>query len=216
MTTSTDLGTGYIYDIYALYGGERGIATCGSYYSSDGWPYLLILLREGSAPPFTYKFSLRRPTGNCGGYYSYYRYQSGNPAGVLEDEYVLPDRPYSLWVAGHDGILYTYVANGTEGLYVFPTYPDTGAIDDIRDPIVAGWTKHSGDDFRDVYIFGDLGFLANYSDGTSGGGKMFYVLDLSNIELGDIDTTASIDGYFATGIWGDSLQVHVVADSIAP
>ena len=220
VTASTDLGEGYVYDIYVLYGGDEGIASdCGSYTNIvyDGWPYMFLLFREGSAPPFTYKLSLRTPLGSCQSYsYRNYIAHTGNPAGVVEDEYTFPDMPYSLWLAGHDGTMYAYVADGTNGLYVFPVYPDTAtsATDDIRDPVISGWTHNTGDDYRDVYVFGDLGFLANYTDGTTGGGKMLYVLDISNIELGDIDTTASVDGYFATGIWGDSLKVHVVADSL--
>ncbi|MCD6531123.1 hypothetical protein J7K99_01600 [bacterium] len=213
----TDLGEGYVYDMYTIYGGESGFVSRGNSAGGTwyGWAYLFLLLEDSTS---SYKFSLRRPAGwfYRDDYNRAYSVQTGDPAGVLEDEYTLSLKPHSLWLAGHDGDLYAYIADGDSGLYVFPVYPDTAvsATDDIRDPVVANWTHNTGDDFRDVYVFGDLGFVANYTDGTAGGGKMFYVLDISDIELGDIDTTASVDGYFATGIWGDSVSVHVVADSL--
>jgi len=197
----TDLGEGYIYDLYPIWGGNN----IGTY--TNGWNYLCVLRNCGTG----YSLELRSP----GTYFYYPRYYAeGYPGSVLEDSQPIFQHPYSLWVYSHPDQLYAYVAEGEGGISILELNPnrESGYDDDIDDdPPVVGWKADPTDtDYRDFKPFGDIGAIANYTDT----GKMLYIVDLSNMEYGIVDTTASIDGLFGTGCWLDATRVHVVADSL--
>jgi len=130
-----------------------------------------------------------------------------------EDDYYVSDgQAYQMWIGGHCGTEYAFVACGSEGLWVFPLDPSGSFDDDIRDPIISSYKASPQDDYRDVHLYGDLVFLANYGDTV--GEKLFSVLNASELEDSVLEESAYYEGYFGEGIWGDSLKVYVVGDSL--
>jgi len=193
-TKNTDMGECNVVDMFPIWGGHT--------YDREGWNYLCLLKVIGSSGSFQIR-SHRTYEYIDEGYAGYY----------LQDEFLLSPEPYSIWVNMHEDVLYGYVAAGEAGVFVFPLYPDNdpAAVDDIRTPVVSGWKADTLDtDYRDFHPFGDIGAIANYTPG----GKMLYVVDLSNMEFGVVDTTASVDGIYGSGCWIDATRVHVVADSL--
>ena len=121
-------------------------------------------------------------------------------------------KAYQMWVGSHAGTEYAFIARGSDGLWVLPLHPGIGTSEDIGDPIIAGYKASDADDYRDVYIYGDLIFLANYGDAP--GEKLFSVLNAAALEDSTLEETASYNEFFGEGIWGDSLRVYVVGDSL--
>ena len=132
---------------------------------------------------------------------------------TLQDIYTFSDtKAYQLWVGSHAGYKYAFLARGSDGLWVLPLHPGIGTPNDIGDPLISGYKASDADDYRDVYIYGDLIFLANYGD--SPGEKLFSVLNAAAMEDTVLEETAHYNEFFGEGIWGDSLRVYVVGDSL--
>jgi len=161
------------------------------------------------------------PSNGCGGgvYAAPFGYKCYSSTGysphtdTLQDHYAFSTTSaYQMWAGSHAGTKYAFVARGTEGLWIFPLYPSLGVSNDIGDPIISGYKASDADDYRDVYIYGDLIFLANY--GQAPGEKLCSVLNAAALEDSILEETASYNEYFGEGIWGDSLRVYVVGDSL--
>ncbi len=137
----------------------------------------------------------------------------GPASDTLQDQYTFSStKAYQMWVGSHAGTEYAFIARGSDGLWVLPLHPGIGTSEDIGDPIIAGYKASDADDYRDVYIYGDLIFLANYVDAP--GEKLFSVLNAAALEDSTLEETASYNEFFGEGIWGDSLRVYVVGDSL--
>lgn len=131
----------------------------------------------------------------------------------LQDRYTFSSaEAYQMWVGFHNGTEYAFVARGSSGLWILPLYIGISVDDDIRDPIISGYKASSADNYRDVHIYGDLIFLANY--GNTSGEKLLSVLSAAALEDSVLEETAHYNGFFGEGIWGDSLKVYVVGDSL--
>ena len=196
--------------------------------SVDVWHIAVLSADSSSASLAIYSYDYFHVTANQYYYYDayHYGYHHCYPPFALKNDtiyYPLTDslqdiytfsstKAYQMWVGSHAGTEYAFIARGSDGLWVLPVHPGIGLSDDIGDPIISGYKASDADDYRDVYIYGDLIFLANYGDAP--GEKLFSVLNAAALEDSTLEETASYNEFFGEGIWGDSLRVYVVGDSL--